>query len=72
MDRVRSRALYRSSNGDVWELCDEGQHVFVLHRANRASGGQVSRLELADFLARGNGPEQQALIELIQTVVDAA
>jgi hypothetical protein len=72
MADVRFRELYRSSNGDTWELHDERGHVFVLHRANLASGGRISRLELSDFLSRGNGPEQQALIELIRTLLDPA
>jgi hypothetical protein len=35
------------------------------------SGGQASQLEIADFLSRGNGPEQQALIALIRELIKA-
>jgi hypothetical protein len=31
--------------------------------ANIPSGGQISQIELRDFLARGYGPEQQALLQ---------
>jgi hypothetical protein len=70
VSELGSRPLYRSSNGDTWELHGEGEHVFVLHRANPASGGHVSRLELSEFLSRGNGPEQQALMLLIRSLLD--
>jgi hypothetical protein len=71
MTDTRSRALYRSSNGDTWHLCEDGGRVFVLHRANLPSGGQASQLEIADFLSRGNGPEQQSLIALISELIKA-
>jgi hypothetical protein len=70
MSDLRSRELYRSSNGDTWHLCEENGRVFVLHRANLPSGGQVSRVDLANFLSRGNGSEQQAFITLIRTLLD--
>jgi hypothetical protein len=70
MSDLKSRELYRSSNGDTWHLCEENGRVFVLHRANLPSGGEVSRVELADFLARGNGPEQQALLALTRTLLE--
>ena len=34
------------------------------------SDGQISRIELADFLSRGYGPEQQSLLQLIGTLMD--
>jgi hypothetical protein len=46
--------------------------VFVLHQANIPSGGQISQIELRDFLARGCGPEQQALLEMIGTLIESA
>ena len=64
------KATYRSLNGDSWHLSEENGRVFVLHRANLPSGGEVSRVELADFLARGNGPEQQALLALTRTLLE--
>ena len=44
--------------------------VFVLHQANIPSGGQTSRLDLADFLTRGYGPEQQALYQMIGSLIN--
>lgn len=43
---------------------------FVIHKPNGPSGGQLSHVDLANFLSRGNGPEQQALLRLIATLVD--
>jgi len=45
--------------------------VFVLHQANIPSGGQTSQIELGDFLTRGYGPEQQALFQMIGTLVES-
>jgi len=52
------RAIYRSSNGDQWYLVEEpgSERIFVRHQPNRASGGQSSLVEVADFLSEGHGP----------------
>ncbi len=67
-----NRELYRSPNGDAWYLCrDEDGRVYVQHEANLPSGGNVSQIELRAFLARGAaGPEHQALLHLIGTLVE--
>jgi hypothetical protein len=73
MNATRMRELYSSPNGDRWHLCkDAAGRVFVLHQANIPSGGQISQIELRDFLARGYGPEQQALLQMIGTLVEPA
>jgi hypothetical protein len=73
MTDVRSKELYSSPNGDRWLLCkDASGCVFVAHHPNAASGGKASRIELATFLSRGRGPEQQALLQLIGSILDAA
>ena len=60
------RELYRSPNGDRWLLTRElPDRVLVRHEPNRPSGGRVSVAEVGEFLCRGNGPEQQALLRLI-------
>jgi hypothetical protein len=62
--------IYRSSNGDRWLLvCDsEGGQAFVRHEANLSAGGQVTDMEIEDFLARGgSGPEHTALRQIIET-----
>lgn len=63
--------LYRSSNSDEWHLVCEmpSERVYVLHRANRSSGGMETQMEIGAFLSHGNGPEQQALLSLIGTLV---
>jgi hypothetical protein len=72
MNDIRTRELYSSLNGDSWHLCrDASGGVFVLHQANVPSGGQSSRISLGDFLARGNGPEQQALLRMIATLIES-
>jgi hypothetical protein len=73
MQHVRTRELYSSPNGDRWHLCrDTSGKVFVLHQANIPSGGRVSQIEVGDFLARGCGPEQQALLQIIGSLTETA
>ncbi len=70
---LQERLLYASENGDRRSLArdsDTGQ-VFVRHRPNLPSGGQVSDLELGAFLIRGgSGPEKQELLRLIGSLVE--
>jgi hypothetical protein len=67
--------FYSSSNGDSWSLARDprtGAKV-VLHRANPASGGHVSHIEVETFLsANANGPEHQALRRLFEASAQAA
>ncbi|AWK89709.1 hypothetical protein [Azospirillum thermophilum] len=72
-----SRELYRSSNGDRWLLVRDADadradadRLFVRHEANAASGGHRAEIGIAAFLAGGLGPEQQALLRLIGTLVE--
>jgi hypothetical protein len=67
------RELYRSPNGDRWLLIREtvSDRVLVRHEPNRPSGGKVSMVEVGKFLCRGRGPEQQALLRLIGSLVEA-
>ena len=67
------RELYRSPNGDRWLLIREtlSDRVLVRHEPNRPSGGKVLVVEVGDFLSRGHGPEQQALLRLIGSLVEA-
>ena len=68
---VRTREIYRSPNGDRWSLDrdpDSGR-VFVRHKPNLPSGGQVADMEIGAFLiAAGNGPEKRELLRLIGTL----
>jgi hypothetical protein len=65
--------LYRSANGDTWFLGREPSngHAFIIHQPNAPSGGVLRHIELGEFLRTSNGPEQQALLRLIGTLVDA-
>ena len=66
------RELYRSPSGDSWFLGREPANgcAFVIHQPNAPSGGRLSHIELATFLKDGNGPEHQALLRLIGTLVE--
>ena len=68
----KRKAVYRSSNGDVWYLAREDSgRVYVGHEPNAASGGTSSRLDIATFLATGpEGPQHQALLSMIGSLVD--
>jgi hypothetical protein len=62
------RELYRSPNGDSWFLGREptNGHAFIIHQPNAPPGGRLSPIELRDQ----KGPEQQALLRLIGTLVE--
>jgi len=64
------KTIYRSPNGDQWYLVEEpgSERMFVRHQPNRASGGQSSLIEVADFLAEGHGPQHEALLRLLGNV----
>ena len=63
--------IYRSSNGDTWSLCrNESGHLYVIHEPTQASGGKSSSMEVAAFLSQGPGPQQQALLQMIGSLVD--
>ena len=67
------RELYASPNGDRWELLRDPSdgHSFVRHTGNPASGGHVTDIGLAAFLAADRGgPEHLALWELIGSLTD--
>ena len=72
---VETRELYGSPNGDRWLLGRDpvAGRVFVRHEANAASGGQVTDIDIGDFLSRGaRNPEHQALLRLIGALAAAA
>ena len=70
---IQARTLYKSSSGDTWSLCrNRNDDVVVAHKPNGASGGKTSEVDLSTFLAKKNqGPEHQALRELIGELIDA-
>jgi hypothetical protein len=65
--------IYRSSNGDRWELVrtpDPGR-TFVRHIPNPSSGGRATDTTVADFLSTdGSGPEYAALRRLLDSAAD--
>jgi hypothetical protein len=71
---IETRRLYRSANGDRWQLARDtaSGRVFIRHEANAPSGGQVTEIEIGDFLSNGgHGPERAELLRLIGTLVEA-
>lgn len=61
--------VYRSSNGDVWQLVREAlpHQCLVRHTSNASSGGAVSEMSVEAFLAiNGSGPEHGALRLLLE------
>ena len=68
------RELYRSPNGDCWYLGREPENgnAFIIHQPNAPSGGRLSHIELGEFLRSGKGPEQQALLRVIGTLVEVS
>jgi len=60
--------IYASSNGDCWYLADNAHpgRPIVRHQPNRASGGRSSVYEVDEFLAEGQGPQQEALRRLLK------
>ncbi|WOH60170.1 hypothetical protein [Bradyrhizobium sp. BWC-3-1] len=71
---MTERVLYESSNGDVWALTrDPRTNTPVKHQPNISSGGQVSYMDIGQFLRSGaGGPERQQLLKLIDTDVLAS
>jgi hypothetical protein len=49
---------------------EDSGRVFVEHEPNVPSGGKSSCIELSAFLQRPQGPEHQALLRLIGSLVD--
>ena len=69
---IDTRRLYRSANGDKWDLARDTAtgRVFIRHEANEPSGGQVTEIEIGDFLTSdGHGPEHAQLLRLIGKLV---
>lgn len=72
---LEKREIYNSSNGDRWFLARdrEAQHVFIRHEANVPSGGQLTDIDIGEFLGEGRrNPEHQALLDLIGTLLDSS
>ena len=52
-------------DADMDSVGSRSGHAFVIHQPNAPSGGRLSHIE-----REGVGPEQQALLRLIGTLVD--
>ncbi len=64
--------IYRSSNGDTWQLLREAPsaRILVRHLANPSSGSRVTNLFVEQFLSlNGPGPEHKALRDLLRRIV---
>jgi hypothetical protein len=61
---IKTEEVYRSSNGDRWQLLfdSSNQQTVVRHLPNASSGGAVSEAPAEDFLRiGGSGPEFDAV-----------
>ena len=66
---IDTRRIYRSANGDKWELARDTAtgRLFIRHEANEPAGGQVTDIEIGDFLTSGgHGPQHAELLRLIE------
>ncbi|WP_430648195.1 hypothetical protein [Bradyrhizobium rifense] len=75
MTGMTERLIHKSSNGDVWALARDPDSKLpaVKHRPNASSGGRTSYTDIGKFLREGaGGPEHQALLKLIGTLLDDA
>ena len=70
-DKYGMEQLYRSPNGDTWFLARDPMtgSAFVRHQANASSGGQVTDVEIDEFLGGPQNPERDALLRLIGTSI---
>jgi hypothetical protein len=57
-DSLVRRPLYVGPDGE-WYLVSDLFEVAVVHGANPASGRQIERLQIAEFLSAGNGPQHE-------------
>jgi hypothetical protein len=72
-EKYEMAQLYRSQNGDVWFLARDPTtgSAFVRHQANASSGGQVTDVEIDEFLSGPQNPERDALLRVIgASIVD--
>jgi hypothetical protein len=72
-DKYGMEQLYRSPNGDTWFLARDPTtgSGSIKHHANAWSGGQVTDLEIGDFLSGPPHREQEALLRVIgASIVD--
>jgi hypothetical protein len=71
---MTERVLYESTNdGDVWALTRDpaSKMPVVKHQPTVSSGEQISYTDIGKFLRDGaSGPEHQALLKLIGTLLD--
>jgi hypothetical protein len=61
---IRAEEVYRSSNGDSWQLVSDPstQQLLVRHVPNASSGGAAKETPVDDFLrVDGSGPEFAAI-----------
>ena len=65
------RELYRSPEGEAWFLGRDPSSglAVVIHETGRPSGESAVVIDLRTFFADAPGPEQQALLRLIATLV---
>jgi hypothetical protein len=67
------KEIGHSACEDKRALGNKQLRVYIEHRTNLSSGGKVTPIEIGTFLGPGrSGPEHQALLRLIASLVDEA
>ena len=66
--------FYTGANGDTWSLVRSGhtETITIKHQPNTSSGRQQSLTTLQNFLAGEHGPQVDALIQLLRTLLHKA
>jgi hypothetical protein len=65
------RLFHASANGDTWSLVANGltNTITIKHQPSVSSGRKPSRTSLQNFLSERYGPQHDALIEMIRTLI---
>jgi hypothetical protein len=67
-DSAQARLGFVLAGASIREALSE--RVLMRHEPNLPSGGKASVIEVGEFLSRGRGPEQQALLRLMGSLVE--
>ncbi len=65
------RPFYAGANGETWSLVRNGitETICIKHQPTVSTGGEQPVITLQNFLAGHYGPQYDALIQLIRTLL---
>ena len=66
--------FYTGANGDTWSFVRDGhtETIIIKHQPNTSSGRQQSLTTLQNFLTGEHGPQHDAPIQLLRTLLHKA